>query len=161
MSGPNEPAMNLLGGLFGGAGAKRGPLPTMPIGQTKKRMGDDRIPMSREAPRRNPGQMQDAAARKMGVRPEQLTPSQGSATPRPQAPPVQAPKTPIMPDRPAQPPQAPVQAPPPPTLPREENPSAMRPGQVPMPRERPIGADVGSMLGALKGGPGDAHHRAQ
>jgi hypothetical protein len=148
MSGPNDiqGMMKSLG--LPGVGGK-GPLPTMPIGQTKKRLGDERVPMSSERPTRNPGQIQDQAARQLGVRPEQVQPS---AVQRP--PPRNIP------------PQAPVQAPPPPTLPKanvpmptprpnfdpEVNPRTS--GGIPMPQERPIGADVGSMLGALSGAGG-------
>lgn len=147
MSGPNSPPMNDLFNLFGGGQAKKGPLPTLPLGQTKKRMGDDRVPMNKtEVPYKNPGQVQDAAARKLGVRPEQVQP-QASNTPRPLAPPVQAPKTPS--PAPEQP-QPPVQAP---TLPqpldREPNPSPV--SGIPLPRPKPLGADVGSMLGQLGG----------
>lgn len=151
MSGPNAPPINQLLGHLGmaGAGGPRGPAPPKPLGQTAKRMGDDRVPMSRELPRQNPGQVQDAAARKFGVRPEQV---QASSTPRPQAPPVQAPRTPMpSPERP----QPPVQAPPPPTLPQASTPppqGEVNPRQmsgIPMPQSRPEGAPSGSMLPAF------------
>jgi hypothetical protein len=157
MSGPND--LQAVSKMFGmPMGGAKGPLPTMPLGMTKKRMGDERVPMSRERPQRNPGQVQDEAARRLGVRPEQVTASPSA----PQSPPAQAPRPGVasVPPPRAQPPvqaspQAPALAAPPPTLPREENPSPV--SGIPMPRSRPgamdqLGSDVGNMLAQLPGG---------
>jgi hypothetical protein len=92
MSGPNAPPMNMLAGLLGGGGMPRGPKPPMPIGQSTKRLGDQRVPMSSQRPRVNPGQVQDQAARKLGVPREQVQPTE-----RPPQPQVQAPPPPSLP----------------------------------------------------------------
>jgi hypothetical protein len=161
MSGPQD--IQNVAKMFGmpGMGRPMGPMPARPLGQTQKRMGDQRVPMSADRPQRNPGQIQDAAARKLGVQPYQVQPQQGpqaSSTPRPQAPPVQAPKAPVAPERPV----IPQQAPPPPTLPqpleREPNPSQV--SGIPMPRARPEGLEIGNMLAQLAGSDAGANPQA-
>jgi hypothetical protein len=98
----------------------------LPIGMTKKPLGDQRIPRSTDIPRQNPGSIQVKAANRLGVPPGQLTQAPGlqpqaSSTPRPQAVPIRAPAVP----RPAPEQMPPIPAP---TLPQEP---------VPLPRARP------------------------
>lgn len=85
MSGPQD--MQGIAKMFGMPGGPAGPKPTMPIGQSTKRLGDARMPMSNERPRQNPGQIQDAAARKLGVPREQVQPTGRPPQPQVQAPP--------------------------------------------------------------------------
>jgi hypothetical protein len=143
MSGPQD-MQGIMKSLGIPGGGQTGPLPTMPIGQTKKRMGDSRVPQQSGPLRPNPGSVQASAAQKLGVRPEQVQP----ATPRAQQ----------QPPRNIPPPQPTTQAPPPPTLPqppqeREVNPRGPMAG-TPMPQPRPMGADVAGMLGTLNDGGG-------
>jgi len=160
MSGPQD--MQGIAKMFGMPGGPAGPRPPMPLGQSTKRLGDSRVPMSPQIPQRNPGQIQDQAARKLGVPREQVQPTQRppQAPPQPQ---IQAPPPPSLPT--PMPMPRPQGAP----LPPEMNPHPMAEGRTPMPMGRPEGAGprppvygdpgqlnkmISSVLGAIVGGGG-------
>ena len=150
MSGPNDVAgfMKSLG-IGGAAGGP--PQGFLPGQQTAKRLGGDRVPQGGGAPRRNPGQVQDAAARELGVPNYRLQPQE-----RP------TPQVPLPRPRPADlgvqeaTPQPTIQAPPPPALPRtknapaETNPKTVPTGPIPLPRPKPFGLDMQSMLDVIR-----------
>src|SRR3954467_14317664 len=102
MSSPSAPPMN--------SGPRR-----LPMGETRKSMGAERVPMGGDIPSPNRGAAQVRAANRMGADPETLrmkpgyTPTRDSAAPRPDAVPVQAPTQVPMP-RPTDPTQ-PMQRP--------------------------------------------------
>ena len=124
MSGPMQPAINQLLRL--------------PQGQTRKPLGDDRVPQSNEPLQRSDAAKRIIEARRMGVDPSKLTQPpgyrpKGDRMPAPQLPQQQAPNPPTG----TQPPQAPVTR-------SAEAPTQAPMQNVPMPRPRPQMPDDGN-----------------
>jgi hypothetical protein len=158
MSGPQDlqNINKMFGGALGGAALRPpvGPRPTMPLGQSAKPLGDSRVPMSKDIPQRNPGQIQDEAGRRLGVPshmvrpvPTQTPTQQRTQAPKQapitQAPPTQAPPSAAPPstkiqDRLSELPASTTNARAEGRLPRNAQPTSGKvPRPVPMPQSRP------------------------